>query len=135
MIARMSAALSIYDETLGAGRQPRFTLHLASERVTAREIIERRVREEVREYNRHRNEYFFGLVRPTDAEQLLNGYRMRAARPIDENEQCARALEAFERNGFVLLVNDRQVELLDESIDLGERTDVTFLKLVPLVGG
>src|SRR5687767_11892214 len=39
----MSAILSIYDEAIGVqAREPRFTLRLASERVTAREIIDRR---------------------------------------------------------------------------------------------
>lgn len=45
------------------------------------------------------------------------------------------ALEAFERNGFILLVEDRQVETLEEEIRVRPDTQVTFLKLVPLVGG
>ena len=44
-------------------------------------------------------------------------------------------VEAFGRNGFVVLVDDRQVEELDEDIELALGTEVTFLKLVPLVGG
>ena len=137
MSAPMSAAtLSIYDEVIGVQqREVRFTLRLASERVNAREIIDRRVREEVSAYNRDRTEHFYGLVQPSDAERLLNGYRMKTRHSIDAEEQCARAIEAFGRNGFLLLVNDRQIESLDEPIILGERADVTFIKLVPLVGG
>ena len=132
----MSAAmLSIYDEVAGLERQPRFTIHLASERVTARELIERRVREEVARYNATLGEEFFGLVQPDDAERLLNGYRMRTPRRISADEQCKHALSAFRNHGFLLLVNDRQVESLDEPLILGDRTDLTFLKLVPLVGG
>ena len=132
----MSAVLSIYDEVVGVQpREARFTLRLASERVSAREIIERRVREEVAAYNRDRGEQFRGLVQPVDSERLLNGYRMRAPRLIDADEQVARAIEAFGRNGFLLLVGDRQVESLDEPIVIGDRADVTFIKLVPLVGG
>lgn len=132
----MSAtALSIYDEVAGLERQPRFTLYLASERVTAREVIERRVHEEVARYNANRGEHFFGLVQPDDAERLLNGYRMRTPRLIDAEQQCKHALTAFRNHGFMLLVNDRQVESLDEPLILGDRMDVTFLKLVPLVGG
>lgn len=132
----MSAAmLSIYDEVAGFERQPRFTLHLASERVTARDVIERRVREEVARYNAIRGEHFFGLVQPDDAERLLNGYRMRTPRLINADEQCRHAITAFRNNGFMLLVDNRQVESLDEPLILGDRADVTFLKLVPLVGG
>jgi hypothetical protein len=42
---------------------------------------------------------------------------------------------AFRRNGFVVLVDERQVEDLDEVVDLFAGSVVTFLKLVPLVGG
>ena len=134
-VSMSAATLSIFDEVVGTGRQERFTLQLASERVTARELIERRVREEVTAYNRNRAEHYFGLVQPSDSERLLNGYRMGAQRVIDADEQCARAIEAFARNGFLLLVDDRQISALDEPIVLRGRAEVTFLKLVPLVGG
>lgn len=132
----MSAVLSIYDEVIGVQpREARFTLTLVSERVTAREIISRRVREEVAAYNAHLPETFHGLAQPADAELLLNGYRMRGPKRIDAERQCEKALQAFDRNGFLLLVNDRQLESLDEPIVIGDRADVTFIKLVPLVGG
>jgi hypothetical protein len=44
-------------------------------------------------------------------------------------------LGAFGRNAFVVLVDDRQVAELDEEVHLRAGTRVTFLKLVPLVGG
>lgn len=47
----------------------------------------------------------------------------------------ARALDAFARNGFLVLVGDRQIEDPDEWVALGPATEVVFLKLVPLVGG
>ena len=43
--------------------------------------------------------------------------------------------QAFTRNGFFVLVGDRQVESLDEELELKVDTDVSFVKLVPLVGG
>ncbi|MEU2504430.1 hypothetical protein ABZ621_06920 [Streptomyces sp. NPDC007863] len=47
----------------------------------------------------------------------------------------ARALDAFARNGFLVLVGDRQIEDPDETVALGPDTEVVFLRLVPLVGG
>jgi len=44
-------------------------------------------------------------------------------------------VEAFSRNGFVVLVGDRQVEGLDELLPLAEASTVAFVRLVPLVGG
>ena len=45
------------------------------------------------------------------------------------------AERAFRRNGFVLLVGDRQVEDLDGTVDLTGAPEITFIRLVPLAGG
>jgi hypothetical protein len=133
----MAATLTIRDETTfsfhGAGRE--FTLALPEERISVRELIRTRVYEEVRDYNLRQEEYFHGLVQPSDAEVTLNGYRMRAGRQIDVERQFKKALLLFQRNGFLILVDDRQVEELDEVIRLRPETTITFLKLIPLVGG
>jgi hypothetical protein len=74
-------------------------------------------------------------VQPSDSERLLNGYKLRTPRRIEARPQVERALNAFTRNGFFLLVNDRQIENMDEEIAIGLNTQVAFVKLVPLVGG
>lgn len=112
-----------------------FTISLPAEVVTARELIRERLRQEVEAYNSRRPEYFRGLVQPTDAERTLNGFKLREPRALDWEEQYEKAVEAFGRNGFILLVDDRQVEDIDAVIQLKPQTTVTFLKLVPLVGG
>jgi hypothetical protein len=131
----MPATVTIYDETAAGERTNTLTLEFLTARVTARELIRRRVYEEVQEYNLSTPEYFRGLVQPAEAEKVLNGYKLRERRKIDWEEQYARAVEAFERNGFLMLVDDRQVESLDEEIELKVDTEVSFVKLVPLVGG
>jgi hypothetical protein len=103
--------------------------------VTLRELIGLRVREEVARYNAQPTERFRGLVRPTEAEEDLNGYRMRTPTRIDWERQADAAVTAFGRNGFFVLVTDRQVEDLDEELTLDEASDVAFVRLVPLVGG
>ncbi len=49
----MAAVLQLVDESPGSGQEPRpiFELRLVSERITARELIRRRVEREVEEYN------------------------------------------------------------------------------------
>jgi hypothetical protein len=131
----MATAVTVCDATSSGERLRWFELELASERVTVRELICRRVEHEVAEHNRSLPEYFQGLVQPTDAERVLNGYRLRRHREIDAEQQCRLALEAFETNGFLLLVDDRQVGALDEEVTLTRGTELRFLKLVPLVGG
>lgn len=131
----MTTALTIHDETTSGERRQSLTLHLPEPTISARELIRARVFEEVKVFNDNISERYFGLVQPADAERELNGYRVSKGRRIDWHEQSRAALEAFERNGFLLLVDDRQVESLDEEIRVRLETRVTFLKLVPLVGG
>lgn len=112
-----------------------FTLDFPTERITVRDLIQARVRHEVRDYNARMPEHYRGLVQPTAAEKTLNGFRLGKGKRIDAEEQCEKAVEAFGRNGFILLVDDRQVDELDQIIEIQPDTTITFLKLVPLVGG
>ena len=131
----MSAALRIYDEIPGTERRARVTLRLASERITAREVIRQRVEAEVAAFNATKDDVFQGLIQPSESERLLNGFKLRKRRPLDVEQQVAVALEAFEKNGFLLLFDDRQVEDLDEVVTVTPESSATFLRLVPLVGG
>ena len=114
---------------------PIFVLDFLTERITVRELIRSRVYQEVKDYNTRQPEYFRGLIQPTEAEQTLNGFRFRKPRQIDWEKQFNLAITAFESNGFIILVNDEQVVQLEEKITIAPQTEVTFLKLVPLVGG
>ncbi|WP_189250737.1 hypothetical protein [Streptosporangium pseudovulgare] len=123
------------DETATGKTMEEFTLPDLPESISARELVRLRVREEVARYNAAPSTRFNGLVRPVDAEAELNGYRMGAGRRIDWERQADAAERAFLRNGFLLLVGDRQIEDLSETIDLTAGPVVSFIKLVPLVGG
>ncbi len=134
----MTTTLTIRDETTFAfdnGNEGAFTLDVPTERITVRELIRTRVYGEVRDYNLRQPEYFRGLVQPTDAERTLNGFKVRQGRRLDPEKQFEKAVESFYRNGFLILVNDQQVDELEEEIEVRPETTVTFLKLVPLVGG
>jgi hypothetical protein len=132
----MTNQLQITDaSTLGGAASPVFVLDFLVERITVRELIRSRVYQEVQDYNTQQPEYFRGLVQPTEAEQTLNGYRLKRRRQIDWEQQFELALQAFRGNGFILLVDDRQMDDLEAEIVVSPETLVTFLKLVPLVGG
>ena len=73
------------------------------------------------------------LVEVSEAERLLNGERQR--RVIDPAVQVARAIKAFQSNGFLLFVDGNQLTDLDGLFDLAAEPEVEFIKLVPLVGG
>ncbi len=106
------------------------------ETVTLRELISIRVREEVARHNASGATSFRGLIRPHRAAESRDGsYRVDPGRQIDWVEQADVALEAFSKNGFFVLVGDRQVEDLDQPLALSEASDVAFVRLVALVGG
>ncbi len=131
----MPATLTIHDETASGKKTNTFTLDCLTERMTVRELIRARIYQEVQDYNLKEPEYFRGLVEPTDAERVLNGYKLKAKRKIDWQQQYERALEAFQKNGFFVLVGDKQAESLDDQFEVKAETPVSFVRLVQLVGG
>lgn len=131
----MPATLTIRDETPGATSFREWSLEVLTERLSVRELIESRVYQEVQDYNRRQPAEFQGLVQPSDAERTLNGCRLKQPRQLDWHEQRDRAIEAFESNQILVLINDRQAESLDQQFDVKPGTEVTFLRLTLLVGG
>jgi hypothetical protein len=127
-------AVTIADETT-SGERHTWAMEIAEERLALREVIRRRVFQEVAEYNVRHPAVFRSLVQPAGAELTRNGYTLRERRHVDAEAQYQLAVKAFGRNGFVVLVGDRQVEDLDAEVHLPAGTEVTFMKLVPLVGG
>ncbi|MFD4560723.1 hypothetical protein ACFWP5_41490 [Streptomyces sp. NPDC058469] len=127
--------VTFVDETSYGVRGDAWMLHVAEERLTLRELVRRRVFQEVAEYNARRGGTFQGLVQPTDAEVTLNGHAQGAPRRIDPERQFELTVEAIGRNGFLIFVDDCQIEELDEEIDLALDTGVVFLRLLALAGG
>ena len=127
--------MTIVDASPSGTKFRTFTLDSLTERVTGREIIRARIWQEVQDYNRECGGEFHGLVQPTEAERVLNGFKLKKRQPIDWEEQFKKACEGFERNGFFILIGDRQAESLDEVFTVALDTEVQFVKLTPLVGG
>ena len=133
----MLTKLLIRDETtasLGKAEHT-FAVHVSGEKISIRELICQRIYQEVEEYNNRKPVVFRMLVQPNDTERTLNGFKFHKPRLVDPITQYEKAIEAFEGNGFVVLVDNYQVQGLDDEIALHPETSVTFLKLVPLVGG
>lgn len=123
-------------DTTGAGKVTgEIDVQLRKKIVTVRELIEARVHAEVERYNNRLPEYFHGLVQPTHAEKTINGYRMKERKKVDPEKQAYVALDAFQKNGYFLLIDNLQPESLDQEITITSKTRISFLKLTPLVGG
>ena len=133
----MLTKLLIRDETTASLGKPEhtFTVHVSGEKISVRELIRQRVMQEVEEFNSRQPAVFRMLVQPNDTERTLNGFKFSTPRLVDPVTQFEKAVEAFKGNGFIILVDKDQVQNLDDEIALRPETPVTFLKLVPLVGG
>jgi hypothetical protein len=141
----MVALLKVADQIAGthtSDRRTEVVLRLASERSSAREIIRSRVVTEVQEINRAREVNRTGvsessyLVGKSEAE--LNGGSTKAwswAISLHIDAEVDRAITAFSRGRFIMLLDDRQIEGLDEPIGLRPDSEIVFLHLTPLKGG
>ena len=127
--------ISIRDENFSGKVLQEVLVGFKSEVVTIKEIIEARVRQEVESYNKKLPEYYRGLIEPTDAEKTINGFKLRNKKPIDEEKQVYVALDAFQKNGFFVLVDNLQATDMEQKIPLTGDTQISFVKLTPLVGG
>jgi len=131
----MSVALKVRDETSSGEITMEFELTVLSEKITIRDLIKKRVFDEVDNYNKNAPDMFRGLVQPSESEKAVNGFKLKKRKKVDREKQFKMAAEAFGTSSLIVIVNDRQAESLDEEIIIGPRTLVSFLKLVPLVGG
>src|ERR1700733_1774765 len=103
----MPISVTVKDQS-GAGKvAATVTLDGINPCITVRDLIRTRVREEVARYNAApaaNADIFHGGVIREGAEPIPNGFRMPRRRHVDWEEQADKALHAFERNGFFVLV-------------------------------
>src|SRR5579864_812833 len=129
----MPLELPLHDETTSGESRNAGIFQFDTANLTLRELIRLRVQQEVSRFNAAEYEVFQGLVQPEESERVLNGVRTRPV--LDWQKQFAKAITAFKGNGFLVLVDDRQVMDLDEPLQLTAQSKITFLRLVPLIGG
>lgn len=131
----MPVTIIIKDETAAGAVTHKVPVSFSSELVAVKDIIRARVYADVEAYNNKLPEYFTGLVQPNAAELTLNGYKMKERRKVDPEKQFRIALDAFAKNGYFMLIDNIQPESPDQMIVVTPQTEISFVKLTPLVGG
>ena len=138
----MAATLKVIDAHLGSGKQRRHAgvdLRLASERVSAREIIRSRVMAEVEEIKLHNQMSARSyIIAQGPLEQELNAigtHSRRRAASVDVEAEIESAIAAFSRRRFIMLLDERQIDDLDQMVGLRPDSKVVFVHLMPLKGG
>lgn len=125
----------ICDELLNGTITNQFEISLESDSLTVRDLITKRVSIEIDNYNKRLPQYFNGLIEPKEAERTLNGYKLKPKQLIDVEKQVYIALDAFQKNGFFVLVDNEQLEELEQQVVIKSTSKISFVKLTPLVGG
>ena len=129
----MKTLVQISDEVIG-GDAVTWQLELADEELTVRELIRSRVYQEVQDANlKRQNQHQLLITLANPAES--SGKRTQAIGNIDWRNHFEQAVVAYDAGRFLLLVDDHQTESLDEVVKVGQLSQITFLKLFPLVGG
>jgi hypothetical protein len=131
----MSVTLTINDKTSNGELLLERIVNFPVERISVRELVETRVRQEAESYNQRAGDKFEGLVEPCEAELMLNGEKSAMGHHIDADKQVETAIRAFESGRYFLLINDRQIIELDDVIVINPNTKIVFLKILRLVGG
>lgn len=134
-----TASLIVRDDTTAGARPPTtmdassvtaenvppMVLEFLTEHVTVREIIRARVYQDVQDEKLHNAAKRARLVQPG----------LRAAGEPDFERAFTVACDAFTKHAFILLVGNSQAGSLDQRFTITPGMEVTFLRLVPLVGG
>jgi hypothetical protein len=109
--------------------------------LTLRELIDRVVRAEVaafgeRQADRRLTRFLSERRLQEQAERGRVDFGGRDLRQrVDADAAVGAALESFEDGLYLVVIDRRQYESLDEQVVVGADSRVTFLRLVPLAGG
>ncbi len=133
----MATTLTVLEKAPGDPDRTEFQLPIMGDKLTVRELIKTYLTHQAecsRTDEKKKKWTFAGLFSPQTDNQDCKDHP-KAAVPLSSNEQLEIACKAFSSNKFILLINDQQTTDLEQEIVVTPVTKVTFIRLVPLVGG
>lgn len=116
--------LVIRDEDSAGNLLNQIEIPLSSQVLTLRDVIAERVLQEIETARKRTTDLPYGLVT-----------QQAPANEVDYEQELIRALAAFGENRYFVLIDDRQIEDLDETVSLRDAAIMTFVRLIPIVGG
>ncbi|MBT0566200.1 hypothetical protein [Williamsia sp. CHRR-6] len=126
---------------VGAGPAEVRDVEIGPEVSTLREVLTHLVRQEIADYERHREQSrTLRVLTPADlARGVESGSYGREQRtlpaPPPLDTAIERAIEAFGDGLFFVFVDGTQIEDLDAPVPLGTASTLRLVRLVALVGG
>ncbi len=143
----MGFILNITEETFGNTDNQQLSVLIEAERMSLADLIRTKTAAQVK-LAQQRNAKSAPPRSPfiNLKEQLLTGANTKARKQRafvseissgvpDPEKAGAFALDAFRKNIFFVLVDGQQREDLDEELLLTDKTEIHFIRLMPLIGG
>jgi len=128
--------VTIQDQEIGGPITHEMVIEFLTEEITLRELIKSRVYQEVKDANAAKDDLPMPMLKLTEIEKSLNPFKKtKKSRAVDFQEQYEKAIDAFKKSRFFVLVDDHQPTKLDERIVLKPDTKINFIRLVYLAGG
>jgi len=141
----MTIAISVEAKTIGQ-KNPSDTswevfISQVQVKYTLRELIASVVQEEVNSYNQkyHQNRLSpvlsFDYIEQGKANGKI-GFSVKSSNPVIDTEKAVeKALGAFSMGHYYVFVDEVQLNSLDDEVILKANSKISFLRLMPLVGG
>ncbi|MCO1335910.1 hypothetical protein MO867_16365 [Microbulbifer sp. OS29] len=135
----------IFGITKPEAKIPEINLRLISEKITLKEVIERSVKEQIKAmqkisltntqiYDHLTHQY----LDDEKIQQLASTGKIsihKSSVNIDLEMETQRAVRAFTKNRFKVFIDGRELSNLNETHPLYDGCNVTFIRLIPLIGG
>lgn len=125
--------ITVSEKVTGGPARNEFTMDVPVHRLTVRDLIRNCVNYQAELVNSGKNKSPF--FAPAPIEEEINATAENKARKVDGDKQFHIACEAFSSKKVLLLLDGSQETELEKEIVIGPDTRITFLQLVPLVGG
>lgn len=127
----MAHQITLRDESIPRSEPLQARLSVANRRLSAAELIAERARAECDRFLVDETGHALApLAQPAERVARLKKSAPKSKISVEENHVAA-ALKSFDDHSYLLLVDDRQIERLDEMVDLKDGSVVTFLRLTP----
>lgn len=128
--------IMIQDQIVGGPITHQMMIDFLTEQITLRNLIKSRVYQEVKDANAKRSISGTAIFALSATEAMLNEMKKpREFKPIEFQPEYDKAIDAFLKGRYFVLVDKHQPADLDEMIVLRPDTKLNFIKLVLLAGG
>ena len=118
------------------------SLQVTEDIVSLRDLITRIVMTQVDAFTERQHDNRFirvltqkAIIAGVTAGKISSGGSQVPVQPVNIDEAVANALEAFEDGLYLVAIDSRQYEKLNEPIDLNADSRVSFIRLTLIVGG